>query len=411
MSQLEQVRQMCISVVSKHVNAGVMRSVEATTRADTAKLIAAEIAALELPTPSYKQYGYAVLLRSEINEPLPTFDSIWSEYTVAQDHIKEQIQILLDNGENSDECDLVAVPVYIQSEQSTENINSHKPCESLIDTPAAFCIYAENGNVRMWSAMEATVKVLAEKEGLEITPLYKRPMPIQDTEKRYRFLLGWLIERGVITNTRYHNGTWVMRGIYGVDDSGLKGAGISPEQAIDNAIIAHGLGQKSSDEFWKETQAAITQQPAQKPVAKKFCAECASSPAHVCTAQSMSSQADFEKIIAGFERTHCTLDLERRRDGTYARDKTAKIFNTYRSGFYEGHIQTTLDLIKDQVTVGKCSHEKLINMLENFIENLRGNLPVGEQRKDDTSSLPQTIFTTDVIATNRTHGAISKGDE
>jgi hypothetical protein len=52
MSQLEQVRQMCISVVSKHVNAGVMRSVEATTRADTAKLIAAEIAALELPISS-----------------------------------------------------------------------------------------------------------------------------------------------------------------------------------------------------------------------------------------------------------------------------------------------------------------------------------------------------------------------
>lgn len=275
MSQLEQVRQMCIEVVSKHVNAGVMRSVEATTRADTAKLIVAEIAALELPTASYKQYGYAVLLRSQINEPLPTFDSIWTEYTVAQDHIKQQIQILIDDGASSEECDLVAVPVYIQSEQSTEHINNHKPCESLIDTPAAFCIYAENGNVRMWSSTEETVKVLAEKEGLEITPLYKRPMRIeepvkQDTEKRYRFLLGWLIERGVITNTRYDNGTWVMRGIYGVDDSGLKGAGISPEQAIDNAIIAHGLDQKSSDEFWKETQAAITQQPAQQEAIKNL---------------------------------------------------------------------------------------------------------------------------------------------
>lgn len=122
MSQLEQVRQMCMAIVSKHVNAGVMRSVEATTRADTAKLIAAEIAALELPTASYKQYGYAVLLRSQINEPLPTFDSIWAEYTVAQDHIKEQIQILLDNGESSEECDLVAVPVYAQAKQP-EKIN------------------------------------------------------------------------------------------------------------------------------------------------------------------------------------------------------------------------------------------------------------------------------------------------
>lgn len=55
-------------------------------------------------------------------------------------------------------------------------------------------------------------------------------------EERYRFLLGLLIDRGVIH--RYPSGTWVLRGIYGVDDSGLRGAGTTPEQAIDNAIIA-----------------------------------------------------------------------------------------------------------------------------------------------------------------------------
>ncbi len=55
-------------------------------------------------------------------------------------------------------------------------------------------------------------------------------------DDRYRFLLTMLIDRGVIH--QYPNGTFVLRGIYGVDDSGLRGAGTSPEQAIDNAIIA-----------------------------------------------------------------------------------------------------------------------------------------------------------------------------
>lgn len=163
MNQLEQVRQMCMAIVSKHVNAGVMRSVEATTRADTVKLIAAEIAALELPTASYKQYGYAVLLRSQINEPLPTFDSIWAEYTVAQDHIKEQIQILLDNGETSDECDLVAVPVYIQSEQSTEQIN-HQNSEIQIFS---------RENIHQLKAFEEA-ELIRAKYGIELENFVKK---------------------------------------------------------------------------------------------------------------------------------------------------------------------------------------------------------------------------------------------
>ena len=61
-------------------------------------------------------------------------------------------------------------------------------------------------------------------------------MNADDDLRRYRFLLAFLIERGVIH--QYDNGTWVLRGIYGVDDSGLRGAGTTPEQALDNAITA-----------------------------------------------------------------------------------------------------------------------------------------------------------------------------
>lgn len=53
---------------------------------------------------------------------------------------------------------------------------------------------------------------------------------------RYRFLLRLLIKRGVVH--QYENGTWVLRGIYGVDDSGLRGAGKTPNEAIDNAMMA-----------------------------------------------------------------------------------------------------------------------------------------------------------------------------
>ena len=87
--------------------------------------------------------------------------------------------------------------------------------------------------------------------------------PVQEpVEKRYRFLLGLLIERGVLTNTRYSNGTWVLQGIYGVDDSGIRGAGLNPEQAIDNAIVAHGLDPATAAKFWQDTHNAIATPPA-----------------------------------------------------------------------------------------------------------------------------------------------------
>lgn len=76
-------------------------------------------------------------------------------------------------------------------------------------------------------------------------------------DKRYNFLLGFLIERGVLTDKRYHNGTWSLQGIYGVDDSGLRGAGLSPEEAIDNAIVMANLDPEASRKFWSETHVAL----------------------------------------------------------------------------------------------------------------------------------------------------------
>ena len=80
---------------------------------------------------------------------------------------------------------------------------------------------------------------------------------LTDDRARYRFLLGFLIERGVLTDKRYGSGTWCLRGVYGVDDSGLKGAGRSPEEALDNAIVATNLDPGAAQKFWSETHAAL----------------------------------------------------------------------------------------------------------------------------------------------------------
>ena len=80
----------------------------------------------------------------------------------------------------------------------------------------------------------------------------------QEEQQRYRFLLGLLIERGVLTNQRYAEGTWCLRGIYGVDDSGLKGAGRTPEEAVSNAILAQSLDPKTAMKFWSDTHLALS---------------------------------------------------------------------------------------------------------------------------------------------------------
>ncbi len=76
-------------------------------------------------------------------------------------------------------------------------------------------------------------------------------MNTQDEQwkRRYNYLLTFLIDKGVMTNTRYDNGTWVLRGIYGVDDSGLMGAGKSPEEAIDNAITMSTMDPAFAERF------------------------------------------------------------------------------------------------------------------------------------------------------------------
>ena len=43
--------------------------------------------------------------------------------------------------------------------------------------PAAFAIFTEAGNARMWSTLQPHVRKLADAEGLTVTPLYTRPQP------------------------------------------------------------------------------------------------------------------------------------------------------------------------------------------------------------------------------------------
>lgn len=63
-----------------------------------------------------------------------------------------------------------------------------------------------------------------------------------------------LKERTVLNNTRYGPGIWSLQGIYGVDDSGRRGAGTTPEEAIDNAIEASKLDDpRERREHWNKT--------------------------------------------------------------------------------------------------------------------------------------------------------------
>ena len=91
-----------------------------------------------------------------------------------------------------------------------------------------------------------------------------------------------MIERGVLTNRRYSNGTWVLRGIYGVDDSGIKGAGLSAEEAVDNAIIANALDHVAADKFWQATHSALREALAAHQHPDEFkCPLCYDDPANI----------------------------------------------------------------------------------------------------------------------------------
>lgn len=82
--------------------------------------------------------------------------------------------------------------------------------------------------------------------------------PDDQLKARYRFLMALLIDRGVLTNKRYSTGVWSLQGIYGVDDSGLRGAGTSPEEAIDNAILAARLNPADALTHWRDTHEQIS---------------------------------------------------------------------------------------------------------------------------------------------------------
>jgi hypothetical protein len=91
---------------------------------------------------------------------------------------------------------------------------------------------------------------------------------VQD-EQRYRFLLSFLLDRGVLH--RHDNGAWRLRGIYGVDDSGLKGAGRTPEEALDNAIVAVNLDPTAAAKFWRESCERVLATPAAPVAAPDEC--------------------------------------------------------------------------------------------------------------------------------------------
>ncbi len=110
-----------------------------------------------------------------------------------------------------------------------------------------------------WHKMGAGA--LAEKiaEWLEArhAPVDGGAAGVREAERRYHYLLGFLIEKGVLTDARYGNGTWVLRGIYGIDDSGLNGAGRTAEEAIDNAILMSSMDPAAAEKHRQAVHAGI----------------------------------------------------------------------------------------------------------------------------------------------------------
>ncbi len=160
------------------------------------------------------------------------------------------------------------------------------------DTPAAY----DASMARAVEAVAAIDSLAADADALRLAE-----------EARYRFLLGFLIERGVLTDKRYNNGTWSLQGIYGVDDSGLRGAGRTPEEALDNAMIAVNLDPQAKEKFWRETHAALAR-PA--PAGIKIVADATipegearvmQAGKHVATVTNLAAQPDEAQERAAFE--------------------------------------------------------------------------------------------------------------
>ena len=57
--------------------------------------------------------------------------------------------------------------------------------------PVAWAIFAENGNIRIWSPANESIEKMAERDGLTVTPLYALPQwrSMDDAPKDKRILV------------------------------------------------------------------------------------------------------------------------------------------------------------------------------------------------------------------------------
>ena len=137
--------------------------------------------------------------------------------------------------------------------------------ESLQAEAMALFDKAEHGHVKCpaYFLHELAFTIGRLRAALAATPAHapaQEPVTTAEVSARYRFLMALLIDRGVLTDRRYSNGTWSLQGIALVDDSGLRGAGRTPEEAIDNAIEMARLNPNDRRTKWRETHEQIAQE-------------------------------------------------------------------------------------------------------------------------------------------------------
>lgn len=70
--------------------------------------------------------------------------------------------------------------------------------------PVAWAVFADNGNIRIWSSASEPVRKLAEAEGLKLVPLYVIPdgwalVPKHETEAMHDAVMS-VLYRGVARN-------------------------------------------------------------------------------------------------------------------------------------------------------------------------------------------------------------------
>jgi hypothetical protein len=90
-------------------------------------------------------------------------------------------------------------------------------CRGFCEQPLAYAVFAENGNIRIWSKTKTEVEVWAKDKGKVLTPLYARPAPIPkdfrqpiDTAPRDgTHILAWRIPLGIRVTNNTHPPTVV----------------------------------------------------------------------------------------------------------------------------------------------------------------------------------------------------------